>query len=411
MGSELDRPLGQNRAQRRKPGRRRSLVRRGVLGALAVIVVAGGSLYAALLPENIAQGNVTAADEAASSKAKAAGEVASASAGKSVDGNPEDKSQTGKPQSGLSGANVSRTMTPDGVNVTTISPAERSDSGPVVIEAGRQIGQDPHMSSRPDPQLVEASKYGDLPVVGSDGTRPMDVYARPASDSGAVRIAIVVGGLGLSQTGTLNAIDRLPADVTLAFAATGNSLQRWMQAARQAGHEILLQVPMEPFGYPGIDPGPHTLTVSGGKAGDLSDLHYAMGRITNYTGIMNYMGGRFMSDTDSITPVLRDVGKRGLLFLDDGSSPQSLAGKLATPLGVPYGKATLQLDGDVSEAAITTKLDDLEQVARGQGSAIGVASAFDVSVQAIAEWIDKAKSRGIVIVGVSQLVNDPGHNG
>ncbi len=83
----------------------------------------------------------------------------------------------------------------------------------------------------------------------------------PGRARGAPRVAIVIGGLGLSQTGTQSAIDKLPPEVELAFASNGNSLDRWMQAARRAGHEILMQVPLEPFDYPNVDPGRNTLTV------------------------------------------------------------------------------------------------------------------------------------------------------
>ncbi|WP_412160064.1 divergent polysaccharide deacetylase family protein, partial [Pantoea sp. SIMBA_079] len=67
-----------------------------------------------------------------------------------------------------------------------------------------------------------------------------------------------MGGLGLSQTGSMEAIDKLPQEVTLGFAPQGNSLQRWMQAARQNGHELVLQLPMEPFDYPRVNPGRNT---------------------------------------------------------------------------------------------------------------------------------------------------------
>jgi polysaccharide deacetylase 2 family uncharacterized protein YibQ len=235
----------------------------------------------------------------------------------------------------------------------------------------------------------------------------MDVYARPWSGAGGARIAIVVGGLGLSQTGTMNAIDTLPPEVTLAFAPSGNSLARWMQAARRTGHELLLQVPMEPFNYPANDPGPHTLTVAGSEAETMDALHHAMGRITNYTGIMNYMGGRFMADADAMEPVMRDIAARGLLFLDDGTSAQSLTPTLAPALGVPSATADVQIDSQRERGAILKKLDQLEAIARREGSAIGTASAFDVSVEAIAAWANEAKARGIEIVGVSALVDDP----
>ncbi len=42
----------------------------------------------------------------------------------------------------------------------------------------------------------------------------------------------------------------------------GADVERLVARARGEGHEILLQVPMEPFGYPDNDPGPQTLLTS-----------------------------------------------------------------------------------------------------------------------------------------------------
>lgn len=400
MGSELDKPLGQDRGNERKP-RRRLPGRGSVAGALAVLIVLAGSLYTALLPENIREGNVSAMQKTAASQGAPA---VSADAGK-----PPPAATPVKPEDGASGARIEKTLTDNGLTVTKISPSERDGDGPALIQAGRQIGQDPHMATEPDPSLVEETRFGKLPVRSDRGARPMDVYARPWSGTRGARIAIVVGGLGLSQTGTMNAIDALPPEVTLAFAPNGNSLARWMQAARRGGHEILLQVPFEPFNYPANDPGPHTLTVDGSKAEAMDNLHHAMGRITNYTGLMNYMGGRFMADAGAMEPVLRDIARRGLLFLDDGTAAQSLTPTLAPALGVPYATADVQIDGELERGAILKKLDALENIARREGTAIGVASAFDVSVEAIATWANEAKARGIEIVGVSALVDDPEH--
>jgi polysaccharide deacetylase 2 family uncharacterized protein YibQ len=135
-----------------------------------------------------------------------------------------------------------------------------------------------------------------------------------------------------------------------------------------------------------------------------------MGQITNYTGIMNYLGGRFLSDADALEPVMRDLGKRGLLFLDDGTSAQSLSGTLAGAFDVPHGFADLVLDGELSRSAILRKLDELERIARRNGMAIGVAFAFEESVAAIGEWMEEGQGRGIEFVGVSALVKDPQQN-
>jgi hypothetical protein len=194
--------------------------------------------------------------------------------------------------------------------------------------------------------------------------------------------------------------------VTFAFAASGNSLQRWMQDARRKGHEILLQVPFEPFDYPTNDPGPTTLLTTASSRDNLVRLHQAMAKITNYTGIMNYQGGRYLSDEKALKPVLDDVAQRGLLFLDDGSSALSKTEQLAGGSNLPVAFGDLVLDGQLKTEAILRRLDDLERIAERKGTAIGVAAAFDESVDAIRQWSEEAAQRGVEIVGVSAIVRD-----
>ena len=253
-----------------------------------------------------------------------------------------------------------------------------------------------------DPGLMQQSAYGPLPRISPDGRRPRDVYARRASDlpSGAARVVLIVGGLGLSQTGTQNAISRLPEDVTLAFAPYGASLQRWASKAREEGHEIILQVPMEPVGYPEQNPGEHTLLASaGGRNRDA--LHWILGRVTGYAGVMNHLGGRFTADEQAMVPFLGEIGERGLYYLDDGTSPQSRAKLVAEALKVPLLTADRVVDRSRAQGEIERELAALEAAARARGLAVGVASAFPVSVETIARWAREAQSRGIFVVPAS----------
>ena len=195
----------------------------------------------------------------------------------------------------------------------------------IVIHDPSTIGQNLKIAHIPDRALIEASDTGPLPIRAADGRRPFDVYARPWSGSRGARVAIVIGGLAVSQTGTQAAIAKLPAEVTLAFAPQGNSIGRWMQAARQSGHEVVMQVPLEPFDYPNVNPGRNTLTVAASPDENLKNLRWALSRTTNYTGVMNYMGARFSADAAAMGPFMAELGKRGLAYIDDGSSARSLA--------------------------------------------------------------------------------------
>ena len=132
-----------------------------------------------------------------------------------------------------------------------------------------------------------------------------------------------------------------------------------------------------------------------------------MARLSNYVGIANFMGARLTADTNALEPVLTEISQRGLLFVDDGSSARSQVRDMALAGQMPYALADRTLDTDRSPDAIRNELDVLERSARASGSAIGFASAFDVSVRTIAEWTAEAEKRGIEIVPISALAYDP----
>lgn len=299
---------------------------------------------------------------------------------------------------------------PSIIHVTPPAQANEDGGGVIIIRDPSSLGQDLRVAHLPDRALIEETATGLLPMRAVDGRRPFDVYARPWSGARGAKVAIVIGGLGVSQTGTQTALATLPPEVTLAFASGGNSLDRWMQTARRQGHEIIMQVPLEPFDYPAVDPGRNTLTVGAAPEENRDRLHHSLSRITNYTGVMNYMGARFVTDQAAMTPFIAELGTRGLMYLDDGSSAKSLAPEMAARERVPYAAADLAIDTERDRGAILKRLDDAERTARAQGQAIAIGSAFDVTVDAVAQWVKEARQRGIEIVPVSALAVDPEKN-
>jgi polysaccharide deacetylase 2 family uncharacterized protein YibQ len=255
-----------------------------------------------------------------------------------------------------------------------------------------------------DSRLLENSRHGQIPRIGSDGVRPSEVYARKLSEKqspNAPQIAIVVGGLGVSANTTANALSKLPGSVTLAFTPYGSDLEMLVAQARDKGHEVLLQVPMEPHDYPDNDPGPQTLLSSLSAEQNVDRLHWLFSRIQGYVGIINFMGARFTASENALAPVLRELSKRGLIYVDDGSSPRSQAGQIAGANKLPYAKAEVMIDAVPSAAEIDNALKRLEDMARSGGVVVGYSSALPASIDRIAKWAKAAQSRGIVLVPVT----------
>jgi polysaccharide deacetylase 2 family uncharacterized protein YibQ len=378
MKEELVKPLGLKKKRKLPPKGRRT----AAVAAAVVLVAAAGAAAWWFVPG--AKGPTATAVIAQPAKPAAPAAVLDETASLPPPG--QGLTEISTPADNLSGVGNSN-------KVTIIDP-----SAPPPMQ----------LASLPDPSLVESSDKGPLPRVGSDGRRPLEAYARPAGDasSGDVRIAIVVGGLGLDPAGTKQAIAELPGPVTLAFAPYGDHLADDTAAARQSGHELLLQIPEEPFNYPKTNPGPNTLTTDATADVNKSRLRWFLGRMTNYVGVTNYMGARFSGEQNALAPVMQEVAGRGLLYLDDGSSLRSKAADIAGS-AMPFLRADLVLDADLSADAIDANLKQLKAIARDRGYAIATATAFPLTLDRVAVFAAAAAQNGIELVPVTALLPPP----
>jgi len=293
---------------------------------------------------------------------------------------------------------------PPGSKIITIIDGSSGKQLDVVIP-GKSSGSAP--KAPVDQRLLETTRHGAIPKIAPDGARPFTLYAHPrklpADKTDAPRIAIIVGGLGISATGTADALAKLPAPVTLGFAPYGADLDKLAERARAENHEVLLQAPMEPFDYPDNDPGPQTLLTSLTPDQNIDRLHWQMSRFQGYVGVVSYMGARFTASEQSLAPVLRETAKRGLIYVDDGASPRSVASQFAGSHNLPFAKADVVIDTVPTPVEIDRALARLEMAARDHGTAVGLANALPGTVTRIAEWAKKVEARGFVLVPITMV--------
>jgi uncharacterized protein len=302
----------------------------------------------------------------------------------------------------------------DGQTVTIIDGSTGKRQEITVTPPGAP-GRDARPGAKPDKRsdaiidqrLIEASRHGAIPKIAADGARPADVYAKPVKpQAGKVegpRVAIVLEGLGIGANTTAEALAKLPPEVSYAFSPYGTDVERWVNRARSEGHEVLLQVGMEPLDFPDNDPGPQTLLTALSAEQNIDRLHWFMSRFQGYVGVTALMGARFTATDLAMSPVLREVGKRGLIYFDDGSSPRSAAGQIAGAANVSYARADAVLDSVATASEIDNALNRLEATARARGVAIGAASTLPVTIERIAQWVRSAEDRGITLVPVSAV--------
>jgi polysaccharide deacetylase 2 family uncharacterized protein YibQ len=279
----------------------------------------------------------------------------------------------------------------------------------VARSMGRPGRDEPGPIPDPDPALLEPSPGSPvgLPIVSADGRLPMHVYAAGFDRSNLrPRVGLIVAGIGLNGSASEAAIRDLPGGVTLAISPYASDASQLLTGARLAEHEYLLSVPMEPQGYPLNDPGPHALMTTLAPEENSKRLAWALGRIGGYAGVTNALGAmhgeRFAGMAEQMEPVLAEVARRGLLFVD--ARPEAPAE------GAAWSRsADLVIDDPGDAASIDAKLAELDRIAKEKGSALGLAGApRSVTLERIALWTKKLAAEGLALAPVSALVQPPG---
>lgn len=260
------------------------------------------------------------------------------------------------------------------------------------------------MVPAPQPALLEEGPYGPLPKIAADGRKPWQVYKKPSDlRDTRPRIAVVVTGFGLSTAASQDAIRRLPSEVTLSVDAYAAAPQTWAPKAREAGHEILLSLPLESSDFPFRDPGPSALLTSLPVADNLDRLQQLLSRCAGYVGVVSVLGRRFEQDQDSLRPVLEFLAQRGLMYVGGETSAASLPSELADETEFPRIVVDMWIDEEATPRGIDRALAQLEATARERAVAVGVARNSPLTIARLAAWAASLEQKDIALVPVSAI--------
>lgn len=255
----------------------------------------------------------------------------------------------------------------------------------------------------PEPALLQSSALGKIPRIASDGRRAMKFYAARFDDMDDVpKVSLVVGGLGLNPELTARAIEELPPYVTLAFAPYAKDLDRWTAEARAAGHEIMVELPMEGYGGNVDALGPAALLTTRTEAENQQRLDWLLSRFGGFIGATNYIGGKFSADRKSLTAVIARLNALGLAYVDDTGAAGKAAEGAANWAAVNRTLATKGASADAGDVA--RELAALEKLALDKGDALGKTYAFDATISAIADWAQTLEERGVALAPASAIL-------
>ncbi|SOD94087.1 divergent polysaccharide deacetylase family protein [Caenispirillum bisanense] len=236
-----------------------------------------------------------------------------------------------------------------------------------------------------------------------DGEAPWVKYAVPSpAANGRPMIAIVIDDLGVDKAGAKKIVS-LPGPLTTAWMTYADNVRAQAKAARAAGHELIIHMPMEPLNG-AIDSGPDVLKTSMTPEQVRARVRHGFEQFDGYVGINNHMGSKFTADSEGMRVVIDELRSRGLLWLDSKTSPKSVGARLAEQAGIPFAERHIFLDNTETVSAILHQLAETEKVARKVGYAIAIGHPHDATYRALKQWLPTLEDKGLVLVPLSAIV-------
>ena len=217
---------------------------------------------------------------------------------------------------------------------------------------------------------------------------------------GVSLISIVLDDMGLNLTRSKEGIE-LQGPLTLSYLSYAPNLIQQTIRASSKGHELMLHLPMEPYGHE--DPGPGALLVGFEELELRERLNSALGKFPNFIGVNNHMGSRFTADLSSMRFLLNDLNKKGYLFLDSVTTSRSVAVKVGKVLDMPIVTRDVFLDDINSEKEVLLRLRQTELIAKKTGTAIAIGHPRRVTLNVLKRWMKSLKQKKIELAPLSTI--------
>ncbi len=276
---------------------------------------------------------------------------------------------------------------------------ESGGGGPGSVRASIPLAEFISTNRAPSPE----TGADDATIASPEAVPRWRRYAVAMPDPGARPvIAIVIDDIGVDKARSLRAIG-LPGPLTMAVLPYASGLRPQIAAARANGHEIIVHIPMEPYGDD-ADPGPNFMAMSHDAAAFRTAFDWNLGRVGDYVGFSNHMGSRYTEDAPRMRRLLSEARSRGLLFLDSVTSGDSVGTRIAEELGVPHARRDVFLDNERSAPEIWQRLAQLEATARRRGFAVGIGHPHDATIEVLTTWLASVRRRGFELAPISAII-------
>ncbi|MEW6488639.1 MAG: divergent polysaccharide deacetylase family protein [Thermodesulfobacteriota bacterium] len=221
------------------------------------------------------------------------------------------------------------------------------------------------------------------------------------------RLAVVVDDLG-GDLGRAEALLDLEIPITPSIIPHLCQSREVAEAARDRGRAFLLHLPMQPRGYPEIDPGRGALLEGMSEPDIRRTVAEDLAAVPGVSGVNNHMGSRFTELEEPLRWVMDELAKRELFFLDSVTSPATVAATVARESGLATVRRDVFIDNNREVEAIGRQIDAAVAKARQNGRAVAIGHPYPETLEALRQAAARIRAEGVRVVPLGELVTPSG---
>ncbi len=262
--------------------------------------------------------------------------------------------------------------------------------------------KDGPLSSAPDPNIIEKTAAGSLPIVSGTGQSPFLTYKKPFYDDiQKPVIALAVVDFGLSEKVSSDMLRAFPSEISFILNPYIQDADTWQKKAREHGHEVWLQLPIQNSKFPLHDYGPNTLLSQASLSYNQDLLLKTLATTTGYAGVAAETDNVFLESKPMFQALLRSIFDRGLGYYELNTDGPLYVETFALNNNTPYMRNQITVDGTKEQVA--EQLKKLEGRAKGQGFSLGHIVAKPSAVPIINAWAASLKKNDFVLAPLSYI--------
>jgi polysaccharide deacetylase 2 family uncharacterized protein YibQ len=258
-------------------------------------------------------------------------------------------------------------------------------------------------ASAPAPAPTRSRPAAAAAPVAARVAPPQAVRAGTPAPAAGGRIAVIVDDLGARQD-VFDALRELGRPIAIAVIPGLPLAGAMARDASRLGMEVLVDLPLEPYRYPEVDPGPGALLL----AMRPEELRTAVSRhiaaLPDAVGVTTRLGSRLTEDRERMRAVLEPLTERGLFFVDGRASNLSVAYDEAVRLGLRAGRRQVLVDAAAGETRQRAVWGDAARLAGSGRDVIVLAHGHPLTVRLLREQIGRWDAAGLRVVPVSLVV-------